>query len=209
MTNVPNVHAPNISAALKEHDVIGDVVTDPYASQTTGLLGIRYNNQDLAPGATLPRVDTLSPPEISFTGAQDDESYVVIMVDPDLFKKHDTLSGQVRHWVQELTFTNGKGRLGAVITEYVPCTPQYGTGAHRYVFLLCRQGVDKVSTSDFVRAPEEDLKDRMSFYVQDYMTAKNMGLVAANFMYVSADAKSAVENVGMAGQTLLNMALGK
>ena len=33
-----------------------------------------------------------------------------------------------RHWVQELTFTNGKGRLGTVITEYVPCTPQYGTG---------------------------------------------------------------------------------
>ena len=51
--------------------------------------------------------------------------------------------------------------------------------AHRYVFLLCRQGVDKVSTSDFVRAPEEDLKDRMSFYVQEYMTAKNMQLVAA------------------------------
>ncbi len=85
---MPNVPAPHIPAALKEHDVIGDVLTEPYASQTLGLLGIRYNSQDLAPGATLPRADTLSPPEISFTGAEDDKSYVIIMVDPDLFKKH-------------------------------------------------------------------------------------------------------------------------
>jgi len=56
-----------------------------------------------------------------------------IMIDPDLLQPNDTLSGQVRHWVQPgITFDPaeldkdgqvvGKYKEKAV-TDYIPCSP--------------------------------------------------------------------------------------
>jgi hypothetical protein len=55
------------------------------------------------------------------------------------------------------------------------------------VFILCEQGASADLEGGFVtkNTPGEDLKDRMGFYTQQYITNKGLTVVAANFMRVS------------------------
>lgn len=112
----------------------------------------------------------------------------MIMVDPDLFK-HDDPTGQVRHWMQTISFDeSGRGVFGRELTSYLPCTPAAGTGRHRYIFVLAHGQDDDAVRSlspQFNNSPKEDLKDRMGFYVKDYLREHGLTVVAANFMLVS------------------------
>jgi len=189
-----------LTQALIDHEVVPHVLSQSPAD--LAVLGVAYNGNEFQPGVELPRKDTLPEPTLTCSAAKESERYVVIMVDPDLFKTNDQMSGQVRHWLQEVKFVSGQGTLGKVVSKYIPCTPGAGTGKHRYIFLLCQQMSGSVGPEDFVGAPNEDLKDRMKFNVEQYIMSKNLKLIAANFMLVSADAKSTVENIGLAAQSL-------
>lgn len=111
--------------------------------------------------------------------------------DPDLFKTNDP-TGQVRHWLEMCTFPGGgnsRANWTKEITSYLPCTPGAGSGKHRYIFLLCQQSIGSSGASRieqaFIHSPNEDLKDRMGFYVDKYMREKGLEVVAATFMLVS------------------------
>lgn len=113
--------------------------------------------------------------------------------DPDLFKTNDP-TGQVRHWLQTLTFNTPTPTYHPEITSYLAPSPGPGTGYHRYTFVLCQPKSDAAGgiPADLAEGyttgnrPDEDLKDRMGFYVDKYIQDKGLEIVAANFMLVSA-----------------------
>jgi hypothetical protein len=88
------------------------------------------------------------------------------------------------------------------VSQYVPSTPGAGTGAHRYLFVLFKG--NPIAPSTYANTTDEDLKTRMGFITADFVKENNLEPVAANFMLVAADAKSTLENLGLAGQSVAN-----
>lgn len=77
------------------------------------------------------------------------------------------------------------------ISSYLQCSPAAGTGQHRYTFALLRKptaeaGPDIAEGFTTKNAPNEDLKDRMGFHVEQYAMDKGLEVAAVNFMLVSA-----------------------
>jgi hypothetical protein len=90
------------------------------------------------------------------------------------------------------------------VSAYVPSTPGAGTGKHRYLFLLCEGS--PIDPSTYADTTDEDLKTRMGFVTEGFLAQANLRPVAANFMLVGPDARSTVENLGLAAQSLANKA---
>jgi len=220
--------------ALREHSIVPDVIPEDSLRASIQELGVTYNHDTrLVPGLSLPRSDTLEAPQIYMTkkNVREGQQYALVMIDPDLFKKNDP-TGQVRHWLQLVTFESPSeadrgsvhgpnvcvARLGRAISAYLPCTPGAGTGKHRYTFVLCQPAsndlVGSTASLDNLatytkNAPKEDLKDRMGFYFSDFLQGNNLEVVAANFMLVGADARSTLENLGAGAQAVYDKVVGK
>ena len=180
--------------AFQDHEVVPRIL--PSLPAIT--LGLMYNGNEVQPGAKVPRKHTLQAPTIFYPEPGD---YVIVMIgtylsnlhirscsdryiDPDLFKTNDP-TGQVRHWVQKVSIgADGKANLGREITSYLPCTPGVGSGSHRYIFVLAKMSASRPIGPEFIHSPNEDLKDRMGFYLDRYIESKQLEVVAANFMLV-------------------------
>lgn len=180
--------------AFQDHDIVPRILPSLPAT----ILGLVYDGHDVQPGTKVPRKNTLQAPTISHSETGE---YVIVMIgaylldlhiescshriaDPDLFKTNDP-TGQVRHWVQKVSIgADGNANLGQEVTSYLPCTPGAGSGSHRYIFVLAKMSASRPVEPDFIHSPNEDLKDRMGFYLDKYIESKQLEVVAANFMLV-------------------------
>ena len=209
----------DLQQAFEQHGV-----TPKYLPTAPELLSVSYAGKSISPGEAIPRSSTLEKPSVSYHGAKQDTDYALLMIDPDLFKTDDP-TGEVRHWLEIVRFSSGSGSTTPgiatpvrTITEYLPCTPGVGSGKHRYIFVLAENAVGVAEgTSPGVagvqpetkNAPQEDLKDRMGFQIQNWLARYGLRPVAANFMLVSADATSALQNVAAGAEALAHKAMGK
>ncbi|GAA6045044.1 hypothetical protein JCM8097_002332, partial [Rhodosporidiobolus ruineniae] len=130
---------------LRDADIVPSVLPEALVSSLKGPVKAHYPEAVACCGEKNERPKTLPQPDIEFPDADDNASYTLIMTDPDLFKHNDTVSGQVRHWIQSgVKFDKTSKRSTAsvnpaVLNSYVPPSPAMGTGAHRYIFILARE----------------------------------------------------------------------
>jgi len=208
----------DIKQALIEHNI-----TPKYIHTVPEVLSVSYGGKSISPGEVLPRSQTLERPTVSYHSAKQDTDYALLMIDLDLFTTDDP-TGEVRHWLEIVRFSTGDSSGAATpvrtITEYLPCMPGLGSGQHRYIFILAEPagavvegaaggvGIEGVQP-ETKNAPTEDLKDRMGFRNQEWMAKYGLRPVAANFMLVSADATSTLQNVAAGAEALAHKAVGK
>ncbi|TNY21888.1 phosphatidylethanolamine-binding protein [Rhodotorula diobovata] len=205
------------TAALRTASIIEDVVPSSLASSLKGPLVVHYPEHTVSKGEAIPRAGTLAQPELEFKEADTDATYTLFMVDPDLLKRNDTFSGQVRHWFE--TGVKFEGTSGRVVissqagarNDYVPPSPAYGTGKHRYVFLAAREPSSYAGpqNKDFPLTGKADLKDRMKFSVAQYIQEEGLTLEAAGWMEVDADAAAMKDNLMLSGEAIINKLTGK
>nr|XP_033803502.1 phosphatidylethanolamine-binding protein 4 isoform X2 [Geotrypetes seraphini] len=95
-------------------------------------------------------------PTVIFTAAEKEETYVLIMVDPDAPSRADPKFQYWRHWLMK--DIKGSQLLtgdlnGTVLSEYRPPTPPKNTGYHRYQFYLYKQPANQnISLTEEERA---------------------------------------------------------
>jgi len=203
--------------SLEKLDVIPDVL--PSGTQTSAKLWLDFGGKAKVEQAGTPvdRQTTQTEPDV-YSDVESDSGalYTIIMTDPDLLKKNDQMSGQVRHWLQPgLKFSGANQpakKTTDAVSNYVGCAPAPGTGAHRYVFILARQGGSAPSRSDFPNAEprqgDEDLKDRMGFNAYEYIQQKGLEVVGVTMMEVSANVQSAVDNVKLGAEAVAHKIQG-
>ncbi|XP_035854815.1 phosphatidylethanolamine-binding protein 4 isoform X2 [Sander lucioperca] len=84
-------------------------------------------------------------PNVYFPGAQTNQMYVLVMVDPDAPSRAQPTAAYWRHWlvvdVQGYALKEGQIR-GTTLTNYQRPTPPRTSGFHRYQFMLFEQHAD-------------------------------------------------------------------
>ncbi|GMS89104.1 hypothetical protein PENTCL1PPCAC_11279, partial [Pristionchus entomophagus] len=79
--------------------------------------------------------------------AEEDGLYTVIMADPDAPSRENPSKREFLHWL----VVNVKGsrlRTGTTVTDYIGAGPPEGTGPHRYVLSVWKQG-RKLTADDY------------------------------------------------------------
>ncbi|KAF2101650.1 PEBP-like protein [Rhizodiscina lignyota] len=205
---------------LQKHKIIPDVL--PEGVDLPSELVVKWPNANLdTPGDQLDRQGTQTEPTVYVKPPAPDkyDDYVLIMTDPDLMSTNDTKFGQVRHWLAGKISIKEDGQLviptAGNVSHYIgPAPLPNPKRPHRYVFILCRARttnlapitIDKAdlraTQSDYPAAFEgrqevQDLKDRWGFNAYKFMEMKGLVPVAATFMLVGGNLKSAAENLGM------------
>jgi len=185
-----------ISDLFTTHQVVSDVVpTAPNARLTV----VFSDGAQVLGGNEMLIKATQPQPQISFP-TETNTFYTLIMLDPDNDTRQTHKYRQFIHWgVVNIAGANGIQNLdvasGHVLSPYMGCAPEPGSGRHRYVVLLYRQpGViptDKLptlgqsSTVGQLLMPN-NFKERSNFdhhkFFQDHLGSQPT-LVAGNFFF--------------------------
>ncbi|KAJ3540770.1 hypothetical protein NMY22_g4156 [Coprinellus aureogranulatus] len=153
----PAFHSPQIMSSdrvsalissLKDSGVIPDVIPEFLNPQLSEFFKVVYPSKTLdQPGAKLSKDETQQEPDIYLVAnnegeAAAEQSYTLVMTDPDAPSRADPKFGQWRHWViPGLKIPHGDAGVALQktrpsLTPYFGPAPPPGTGLHRYVFLL-------------------------------------------------------------------------
>ncbi|BGP48783.1 hypothetical protein JCM10450v2_004659 [Rhodotorula kratochvilovae] len=209
--------ALDLLTALRTAQIIPEVLPEPLTSSLKGDVRVHYPEHTISRGEAIPRAGTLPQPEIEFQEADTNTSYTLFMVDPDLLKHNDTLSGQVRHWFEtgvKFDSTSKKTQISPGVgarNDYVPPSPAMGTGKHRYIFLLAKEpaGYSGPTGKDFPLTGKADLKDRLRFNVASYIQEEGLKLEGAGWMEVDADLAATKDNILLTAEAIKNKLTGQ
>ncbi|KAK3829107.1 MAG: phosphatidylethanolamine-binding protein [Benniella sp.] len=179
--------------ALKEHGVIPDVID---SIQATTMLAVSYskgnNIAEVALGNTLSIEETQAAPEIFFMADSPDDKYTLILTDPDAPSRKEPTNREFRHWVvsnipggdpsdPQSFAPKNLSTQGTELTAYMGPAPPSGSGPHRYVFLLYKQGSNAhAALSTPLQA------DRKKFNAQSFAGEADLTLVGANFFFAES-----------------------
>ncbi|KAG0659707.1 hypothetical protein C6P46_005066 [Rhodotorula mucilaginosa] len=188
--------ASTVLQALRAGDVIPNVVPESATAGVKSALRVHYPEYTISEGEAIPRAATLKQPDLEFQNA---------------------IAGQVRHWLQSgVRFDETSKRTAAAtsataLNDYVPPSPAYGTGKHRYVFIAAKEpaGYAGPQGKDFPTNGPADLKDRMRFDAARYCSEENLTIEAVGFMQVDADAAATKDNIALTGEAIKNAIIGK
>lgn len=86
-------------------------------------------------------------PEVTWD-ADDYALYTLLMVDPDAPSRQEPTYREILHWLV-INVPGNKVAKGQVVAEYIGSGPPEGTGLHRYVFLVFKQG-EKITTDKYI-----------------------------------------------------------
>lgn len=226
--------AHDVTKKLRQHQVVPDVL--PVGIDIPSNLVLKWPNTVLdSPGKELDRQDTQPEPKLYLDPPPSDKnnSYVLIMTDPDLMATNDSNFGQVRHWLATNISARDDGELvipsEGKISPYVGPAPlpNYITPRpHRYIFILARpcSGTGNVditpaqlrelqkpypmAMSGNQAQDVQDLKDRWGFNAHELIKDTGLQIEAATYMMVGGNLKSAATNIGLTGQAVFNKITG-
>ncbi|GAA5993407.1 hypothetical protein JCM10908_002652 [Rhodotorula pacifica] len=210
-------NASSLIQALRAGDIIPDVIPESATSSIKSALRVHYPDHVISHGEAIPRASTLKQPDLEFPDVDTDATYTIIMTDPDLTHKNDKVAGQVRHWLQSgVKFDKTSKRSAAAfsstaVNDYVPPSPAYGTGKHRYTFIAAKEpaGYAGPTNKDFPTSGPADLKDRMRFDAARYCEEEKLTIVAVGYMQVGPDAASTKDNIALSAEAIKDTVVGK
>ncbi|KAM3924957.1 phosphatidylethanolamine-binding protein 4 isoform 2-T2 [Leptodactylus fuscus] len=123
-------------------------------------------------------------PVVTYSNAQEDKIYVLLMIDPDAPSRNNPRFQHWRHWlladIQGRDLLSGKGLKGRVITEYKGPSPPANTGYHRYEFLLYLQPPGSVPS---LTSSEEEF--RGTFEPVSFASRFNLGEPVATTQFMA------------------------
>ncbi|XP_041370675.1 protein D2-like, partial [Gigantopelta aegis] len=135
----PSSRTEYINEKFKADGVVPDIIDIPPPK----LLTIRYGSLEVVPGMTMTPTEVKDPPEVTFE-AEAGSHYTLVMSGKyiDAPSRKDPKFGEWLHWCVVNIPGNNIGQ-GENIAEYVGAGPPWGTGPHRYVFLVFKQNGKK------------------------------------------------------------------
>ncbi|TKA58541.1 hypothetical protein B0A53_00282 [Rhodotorula sp. CCFEE 5036] len=201
--------ASTVLQALRAGDVIPNVVPESATAGVTSALRVHYPEYTISEGEAIPRAATLKQPDLEFQNAESNATYTIIMADPDLTHKNDKASSLQSF--DETSKRTAAATSATALNDYVPPSPAYGTGKHRYVFIAAKEpaGYAGPQGKDFPTNGPADLKDRMRFDAARYCSEENLTIEAVGFMQVDADAAATKDNIALTGEAIKNAIIGK
>ncbi|GAB0097632.1 hypothetical protein DMENIID0001_132940 [Sergentomyia squamirostris] len=132
-------------------------------------------------GNVLQPIDVRLPPAITWPNKGPTSYYTLVMTDPDAGEV-----SEVKHWIVGNIPGNSVWR-GETIAEYVGSAPPFGTGRHRYIFLVFEQHFGRIQFLEPYSAVL-DFSFRPYFSVQQFANKYQLGSpIAGNFFYASWD----------------------
>ncbi|GKZ25498.1 hypothetical protein AbraIFM66951_001037 [Aspergillus brasiliensis] len=110
------------------------------------VLGLTFSNHYIYPGQFVDKRDAAHPPRMSFPRLKANGTYLVVCLDLDAPYPSCNVLGPMCHWIQSglepIMSDNGHFflRVGApYIANYVGPNPLFGSGPHRFLFILYEQ----------------------------------------------------------------------
>ncbi|MCL6384591.1 hypothetical protein EXT61_23725, partial [Pectobacterium parmentieri] len=153
---IPDPHG-TVVELLKAGEVIPDVIPEFRPSLFFSIIfpGFSTSATEITMGTTYERDRTLKEPEIEVVATvpellsgslEGNQTYTIVMTDPDAPSKQDPKFGEWRHWVTTgvklpkagsgVTFA---AKTKPASTPYEPPAPPPGSGPHRYVVLMFQE----------------------------------------------------------------------
>lgn len=178
----------NINDALKSHEIVPEVVEQ---FTPKGMITVNYGDERVATlGNTLPVEDTQKRPDVhlAFAEADPEDSYTLVLTDPDAPKKGDKKWSEYAHFivggVRPKVEGGGAAKIdfsqAEEILPYMGPAPPEKTGKHRYIFLLYKE----------TAGVPPKIKDRVNWGTgipgsgaKDYAEKNGLVPVACNFFY--------------------------
>ncbi|KAI0126699.1 phosphatidylethanolamine-binding protein [Xylariales sp. AK1849] len=106
------------------------------------VLQLSYSGKALSAGEYVPRADAQSPPEISWPGASETSTYLIVALDLDAPFPSFGVLGPILHWIQPGVTAAASKVLtssGPFVANYIGPAPPPGSSPHRYTFFLYEQ----------------------------------------------------------------------
>ncbi|KAK7086684.1 Phosphatidylethanolamine-binding protein 1 [Halocaridina rubra] len=172
-----------MSAALKDHEVVPDVVDSapPHA------LTVKYGSLEICDGNVITPTHVFEEPTEITWPTEPNALYTLCMTDPDAPSRKDPKSREFLHWL--LVNIPGCDLVkGEALAEYVGSGPPKGTGLHRYVFLAYKQ--PGPVTCDEPKMPNNSPDNRRKFSIRNFAAKYGMTLIGANFYLAEYDETS-------------------
>ncbi|KAL7729166.1 hypothetical protein ACLKA6_009631 [Drosophila palustris] len=111
--------------------------------------------------------------------AEQGQLYTLLMVDPDAPSRTDPKWREILHWAV-INIPGNKLNSGHSLAEYIGSGPPEGSGLHRYVFLLYRQG-QKIDDSQHI--DKRTREGRLSFSARQFAEKHGLGQPIAGSFY--------------------------
>ncbi|KAF3385842.1 hypothetical protein DPV78_012642 [Talaromyces pinophilus] len=219
-----------ITNALTADGIIPDVL--PAGTVVPRNLRVHFHTTTLTePGQMIDCEDTHLKPSVFVDPPLEEDIlkdiFTILMVDPDLTIRHDTMFGQVRHWLVSHCSISSAGELldvkGTTHSPWIgpaPMPVKDFTGKphpSRYTFILCKSkrmpplGDDQEVSEEMQIAeseqytgvasdlgkPSQDLFDRWKFNTAQFLQDNHLEVVAATYMLVEGTLKSGAANLGL------------
>lgn len=130
-------------------------------------------------------------PEVKWK-AEPNIYYTLVMVDPDAPSRLEPKFREVNHWLV-VNILGSNVSSGETITGYLGSGPPKGTGLHRYVYLVYKQGEKK--SFDEPHTPSNSRQHRLNFSIRKFAQKYDLGQpIAGNFYKAQWDSYVDVRN---------------
>ncbi|XP_030558708.1 protein D3 [Drosophila novamexicana] len=137
-------------------------------------------------------------PLVTWEAAEGDEAtlHTLLMVDPDAPSRAEPKFREILHWAVVNIPGNQLG-AGQTLAEYVGSGPPKGTGLHRYIFLLYRQG-ERIDES--LHIDRRTRAGRLNFSTRQFAAKHGLGQpIAGNFYEAQYDDYVPIRNKEITG----------
>eukprot|EP00108_Taenia_solium_P011287 TsM_000613500 transcript=TsM_000613500 gene=TsM_000613500 len=155
---------------------------------SSNVVPVYYGNQ-ISPGSAM------GEPLIDFSRLPKNSLWTLIMTSPDepLLAQNDTQHAEYVHWmianIDPEICQDQVLKEGDLVVDYLPPLPYFGSGFHRYVFLLYRQDNGRIDLSKELRGPikknyhEERVFSTANFYRlhQDALTPSGIAFFQSSW----------------------------
>ncbi|KAG8631053.1 hypothetical protein KVT40_000193 [Elsinoe batatas] len=183
-------HASDLLASLEKVNIkAGEVSLIPKSFQPTTELGITFGDKQVNQGDLIRVSEAKITPTVSFAaeeGASADQTYTLLLVDPDAPTPDDPKFAWWRHWVLPgLKAGSPAEQTTEAVTSYLSPGPEDDSKPHRYLFLLYKEPKGlSLSKAD---VGGEEFVDRRSFKAEAFVEKHGLTLVGVNWMRGAGD----------------------
>ncbi|TEB22535.1 PEBP-like protein [Coprinellus micaceus] len=191
----------SILSSLKESGVIPDVIPESLDFTPSEFFTVAYPSKTLTEvGGKFTKDEAQQEPELYLIDndegeAAAEETYTLVMTDPDAPSRADPKYGQWRHWViPGLKVQNGAKGVTALqktrtsLTPYFGPSPPPGSGPHRYVFLLFEDPTPDYSVAAEAVEHNGEFTSRRNWNALKFADEYVLKLVGVNYFFCEVSA---------------------
>ncbi|KAL4804616.1 phosphatidylethanolamine-binding protein [Aspergillus unguis] len=183
-------HAQALSASLAKASLVpGSAPLIPDNFTPAVELHVAFGEKQVDLGNLFRVSEVKSAPTISFSpedNASNNQTYTLLLVDPDAPTPDDPKFAYWRHWVVSGLKPSEAGTVPeSALTEYLGPGPKDDSRPHRYLFLLFREPENLALKKEDVGG--EEFVQRRSFQAAEFAERYGLVLVGINWMHGAGD----------------------